>query len=51
MMKFKKAAMYILLTLTILLALMGIPVTPPRRVEMDKDDKMKTEIPEASEKT
>jgi hypothetical protein len=50
MMKFKKAARYVLVVMMIILALFGIPVTPPRRLEMDEDDEIKTEVVESSEK-
>lgn len=46
-MKFRKK---VLLTLMMLLALAGIPVVPPRKMEMDVDDKIKTEIADESEK-
>jgi len=46
-MKFRKK---VFLTLMILLALAGIPVVPPKKIEMDVDDKIKTEIEDGSEK-
>ena len=39
-MKLRKA----LLAFMILLALIGIPVLPPKKLEIDVDDKIKTEV-------
>jgi hypothetical protein len=39
-MKLRKA----FLALMILLALVGIPIVPPKKIEMDVDDEIKTEI-------
>jgi hypothetical protein len=49
-MKFRKVARHALLTLLVLLALIGIPVVPPKKIEMDKDDEIKTEISDESRK-
>lgn len=49
MMKFKKVLRYSLIALLVLLALAGIPVVPPKKLEMDVDDQVKTEIVEGSE--
>ena len=46
MMKFRKAMRYLLLGLLIILALAGIPVVPPKKIEMDDDDETKTELVE-----
>ncbi|MEI9920556.1 MAG: hypothetical protein WDO14_17450 [Bacteroidota bacterium] len=43
-MKFRKAARYVLVAMMVLLALCGIPVVPPKKMEMDVDDEVKTEI-------
>jgi hypothetical protein len=51
MMKFRKAARYILLVIMMLLALAGIPLVSPRRIEMDDDDEIKTEIPKDEEQS
>jgi len=50
-MKFKKVARYVLLLLMILLAFAGIPVVPPKKLEMDIDNEIKTEIVEGVEES
>jgi len=49
-MKFRKVARYVLVAMMILLALFGIPVVPPKKIEPDVDDEIKTEISKNSEK-
>lgn len=42
---------YVLLVMMIILALIGIPVVPPRRLETDNDEEIKTEISEDKERS
>jgi hypothetical protein len=46
---FKKIVRLVLFTLLLLLALMGGIVPPPRRLEQDYDNEIKTELVEAKE--
>jgi hypothetical protein len=47
----KKFGRNVFLTFLIILALCGIPVAPPNKLEMDKEDRLKTEIMEGSEES
>ncbi len=40
----------VFLVIMVLLALIGIPVVPPNKIEMDKENEIKTEISDESEK-
>jgi len=48
-MKLKKILRFILLTLLIILALAGMPVVIPKKIDQDNDDEVKTEIVEGAE--